>query len=172
MVLPKRLRTVGSLFGALAIVAFAECGFSTLAQSRLRVTISSTTSSDRLKKMSQTRDPLYVSEPVSCESFATLIDNAAVEWLQQDGTYLIVIVRIGEGERSNLAKSRMNSINKYLEHYKSSRVVTAEGDRMRGLGRIELYVGGKLKTVISVKKNSLTVCVGIVNPFLEAVSFL
>ncbi len=166
MALPKRLRTHGSFLGALAIVVCAECGFGTLARSRLPVTISSARWSARPEKMSQTGDSPRVSEPATCESFATIIDNAAIEWLQQDGTYLIVIVHVGDGERGYLAKSRLNSIKNYLARYKSSRIVTAEGDRIRGLGRVELYLGGKLKTIIFVKKNSPVVCVGKVNPFL------
>lgn len=106
------------------------------------------------------------SEPITCESFASLLENAAVEWLKQENTYFIVIVRLGDRERPHLAKSRLTSIRKYLQRYNSKLILTAEGERTKHLGRVELYVGGKLQTVISINRNSPTVCVGRVNPFL------
>src|SRR6266404_6203385 len=152
--LAKRLRSFGLVCVMLVIVADARYGFVTLTQGRIsEATHSSLSSTDGPNTTAQ-----FVSEqPVTCESFAALIDNAAVEWLHQDGTYLIVIVRTGQGERSSIAKFRLKRIEKYLERYKSSRAVTAEGDRIQGLGRVELYVGGKLKTIIPVKRNSPTV---------------
>ena len=50
--------------------------------------------------------PYSAPQPLDCESFARLVDNATVEWQQAPGTYLIFIVRLGEGERaSGLSRS-------------------------------------------------------------------
>ncbi len=38
--------------------------------------------------------------------------------------------------------------------------MVAEGSRGVGLGQIEFYVGGRLLTVVPIKKNAKSVCFG------------
>ncbi|HEV2915268.1 MAG TPA: hypothetical protein VGX92_18460 [Pyrinomonadaceae bacterium] len=119
--------------------------------------------------INESTDSFYASQrPVSCESFAALMDNAVIKWHEEPGgTYLIIIARPGEGEKtSNLSRSRLNDVEQYLKRYETIKYVTAVGSPLKGLGRVELYVGGRLSTVISVRKNSRNVCSGQVNPFL------
>jgi hypothetical protein len=33
------------------------------------------------------------------------------------------------------------------------RIITAEGERVRGLGQLEFYVGGKLHSIFKVRRN-------------------
>ncbi|MBA3242465.1 MAG: hypothetical protein H0T60_14645 [Acidobacteria bacterium] len=94
------------------------------------------------------------------------MDNALVEWQQMQGTYLIIIARLGEGERVNgLNRSRLKDVEDYLKRDETIKYVTAEGNRVKGSGQVELYVGGKLRAAIPIKKNDESVCSGQVNPF-------
>jgi hypothetical protein len=113
------------------------------------------------------KSPYVPQQPLDCESFAALVDNAVLEWHETQGTYLIIIVRLGEGERvGSLNSSRLKDVEEYLKRYKSIQYVTAEGSRVKGLGRVELYVGGKLRTAIPVEKNAAVICSGKLNPFM------
>jgi len=124
-------------------------------------------SEGKQKTAGEITEPPYVPEhPVSCESFAALVDNALVEWQQMQGTYLIIIARLGEGERVNgLNRSRLKDVEDYLKRDETIKYVTAEGNRVKGSGQVELYVGGKLRAAIPIKKNDESVCSGQVNPF-------
>ena len=37
--------------------------------------------------------------------------------------------------------------------FPAKRIVTAEGGRVKGLGQVEVYVGGKLHTLFRMKRN-------------------
>ena len=123
---------------------------------------------DKQSHAAQSTDTTYVAKrPVSCESFAALVDNDAVKWQGNEETYLIFIARLGKTEKlADLNRSRLTEIEGYLKRYKNIKYVTAEGSRVEGLGQVEIYVRGKLSTVIPVKKNDKHVCSGKVNPFL------
>ena len=73
------------------------------------------------------------------------------------GDTIIIIARRGEGESSRaIVRRRLSGLRDYLEtigQIQPKRVITAEGERVRGLGRVEIYVGGKLHTVFSLKRN-------------------
>jgi len=69
-------------------------------------------------------------------------------------TPVIVIARIGAGEVSRkLNARRTRAIGKYLTRYPYITVVFGEGQRVKGYGRLEFYIGGKLLYVIPIKKN-------------------
>jgi hypothetical protein len=114
--------------------------------------------------------PFYSApRPVTCESFAALVDNALVEWQEMQGTHFIIIARPGAGARAgNLSRIRLGEVESYLKQRVDGRenYVTAEGSRVSGPGRIQVYVGGSLRVSIPVRKNSRNVCSGKVNPFL------
>jgi hypothetical protein len=111
--------------------------------------------------------PYVAKEPLDCQSFAHHLDEAVIKWHETGGTYLIVLARPGTAEgKSDYSRSRLNDVEDYVRRYKRLQYVTAVGSRVEGLGRVELYVGGKLLTVIPVKKNSPAACSGKVNPFL------
>lgn len=103
--------------------------------------------------------------PITCESFVALIDNAIIESREHQSTYLIIIVRLGPDEPKALSKSRRRDIETYVKRYKAALVVTGEGNRTDGLGEIDIYVAGEWTTAIPVSKKSPSVCLGKVNPF-------
>lgn len=108
-------------------------------------------------------------EPLSCESFAAYVDDSLIEW-QNTGaeTYFIIVVRPGARERAGLGRTRLRDIEAYLKQRPraSERHVLAEGARTEGPGRVEIYVAGRLRASIPVRKNDRHVCSGKVNPFL------
>lgn len=126
---------------------------------------------DKQSRAAQSTDSTYVAkQPVSCQGFAALVDNQLVEWQSNQETYLIFIARLGKEETaSNLSRYRLKDVRDYLKRDPTIKYVTAQGSRVEGLGRIEIYVGGKLSTVIPVKKNDKHVCSGKVNPFLGSI---
>jgi hypothetical protein len=71
---------------------------------------------------------------------------------------IIAIARLGDGEYSReFNRRRLHNVRIYLTEFDWHRtpdtVITAEGERVRGYGRIELYVNGKLFEVLATKRN-------------------
>ena len=85
-------------------------------------------------------------------------------WLhevQDTDARLFVIVRLGDGETSrNLVHRRMFNIKAYINgRVKPEKVIFAEGGRVKGEGRVEFYVGSKLKQVSLLRRGGdLCVC--------------
>ena len=94
-------------------------------------------------------------EPVNCEVANFYLDNAALRARALDEAHLIVIARLGDGEKSRqLNVSRLRVAQNFLSNWRGvKRVVTAEGERARGHGRLEFYVGGKLLITLPVRRN-------------------
>jgi hypothetical protein len=96
--------------------------------------------------------------PSDCEgNDSTLnVTHQTAAALGPDGI-IIAIARLGDGERNRMLNyRRLHNARVYLTeiwHRKPESVITAEGDRVKGYGRTELYVGGKLFDVIAVKPN-------------------
>ncbi len=96
------------------------------------------------------------SEPQNCESDIAILD-AASRQAGEDGL-IIVIARLGDGERNReLNHRRLHNVHTYLTEWDGRRnpktVITAEGERAKGYGRIELYVSGKLFHTLLVYRN-------------------
>ena len=91
-----------------------------------------------------------------CEGVMMRLDfiAVAVEEAGKDQT-LIIIARLGAGETSRrLVGSRLRQVADYLKRrIPRDRIVTAEGVRVRGLGQLEFYVGGKLHSIFRVRRN-------------------
>jgi hypothetical protein len=94
-------------------------------------------------------------KPVNCEHNIVRLEMAS----QQAGTdSLIIIARLGDGERNrNLNWRRLQNARTYLSEYIKVRapetIILAEGERVAGYGRIEIYVGGKLFSALAVNRN-------------------
>ncbi len=74
-----------------------------------------------------------------------------------EGT-IIAIARLGEGERSGeLNRRRLHNVRIFLTdfgwHRDPATVITAEGERVKGYGRVELYVRGIPFVALAVKRN-------------------
>src|ERR1044072_817037 len=84
--------------------------------------------------------------PVNCESDIAMLESASAEAGAKG--LIIVIARLGDGDRNLALNSRrLHNVRVYLtewgERRDSKTVVTAEGERVKGYGRIEIYIGGR-----------------------------
>lgn len=70
---------------------------------------------------------------------------------------IIMIARLGDGESSRgVIRRRLSALRDYFVRTRGiaeGNVITAEGERVRGLGRVEIYVGGKLSVVFGMRRN-------------------
>ena len=91
-----------------------------------------------------------------CEGVMMRLDFIAIaaEESGKDQT-VIIIARLGTGETSRkLVGSRLRQVADYLNRrIPKERIITAEGERVRGLGQLEFYVGGKLHSIFKVQRN-------------------
>lgn len=91
-----------------------------------------------------------------CEGVMMRLDFIAIaaEEAGKDQT-VIIIARLGAGETSRkLVGNRLRQVADYLNgRILRERIITAEGERVRGLGLLEFYVGGKLHSTFKVKRN-------------------
>lgn len=73
-----------------------------------------------------------------------------------DGT-IIAIARLGDGERRReLNRRRLHNVRVFLAefwHRDLTRVITAEGERIKGYGRVEIYVRGVPFVGLEVRRN-------------------
>ena len=109
---------------------------------------------DRTDTPPETRAVPYCSPtaPVDCE-WATLYMEDATVRAHEAESYLIVVARLGDGELSRrLNAQRMKSVRAFLGRSRLKSVV-AEGERVNGYGRLEIYVGGKLLFVLPLRRN-------------------
>jgi hypothetical protein len=108
------------------------------------------------KRLSQDLDQI----PVPCDTAASYLDFAVIDARKHEGTYLIIIARPGTGENlKNLSQRRLSVVEEYvLRRGKDLKYVLAEGRQVKGLGRIELYVGGELARVLPFEKNASGYC--------------
>lgn len=74
-----------------------------------------------------------------------------------DGKLIIMIARLGHAESSRrLNYRRLQVLSNYLETVRAipkQRIIKAVGEPMMGLGRIEVYLDGKLFMVFTLKRN-------------------
>ncbi len=97
----------------------------------------------------------YVAIGNTCESNIARLDRIHSE-AGNDGL-VIAIARLGDGEQSQrLNQRRLRNIRLYLERVRGrapKTIITAESDRARGRGRVEIYVGGKLMDVLGLRRS-------------------
>ena len=75
---------------------------------------------------------------------------------------IIVIARLGDGDtRPNLNHRRLHNVRTYWTEYlnpegrrRPETIILAEAERIRGYGRLEFYVGGRLEWVMKVARNA------------------
>jgi len=100
------------------------------------------------------------SKPINCEDFQAHLDHAIIEWRKLEDTRLILIARLGTGERDKkLNRARLSYVEDYLKTRNVNYLLT-EGDRIKGLGRLEVYVGGHLVMSIPIEKRATRLCLG------------
>jgi hypothetical protein len=90
----------------------------------------------------------------TCEDNIARLDNADVEAGKE--SVLIAVARLGRGEVSRRYNHRrLHNLRLYLMMYRkrdAKNLVVAEGERVKGAGRVEIYVRGKLIDVLSFRR--------------------
>jgi hypothetical protein len=94
--------------------------------------------------------------PVDCEVANFYADDVIRRWQENDnGSYLIIIARLGNGETSRqLNRARLKAIRTYLKRYPNTKLITAEGERVNGYGCLEFYLNGKRLYIIPISKHA------------------
>ena len=95
-------------------------------------------------------------EPYNCGYNSHILDT--VHHLGGEKHLIIVIARLGDGEKNRaLNRRRLHSVRAYLTESGWKRdpqtIILAEGERVKGYGRIEFYIYGGLYTVLGVHRN-------------------
>lgn len=95
-------------------------------------------------------------KPYDCEFNSHILDN--VHHLGGEKGLIIVIARLGDGEsRRALNRRRLQNVRAYLTESGWKRdpqtIILAEGERVKGYGRIEFYIHGRLFSVLGVNRN-------------------
>ncbi len=102
------------------------------------------------------QSPPPIAAPTNCESNAITLDT--VHQMAGEDGLIIAIAHLGSGEqRRGPNRRRLNSVVVHLtaRGLKRSRqtVVAGEGERVKGYGRVDLYVAGKLVAVLAAERN-------------------
>ena len=94
------------------------------------------------------------SEPVGCEVVRVYFDSAVAIAREARETSLIVIARLGDGEKSaRLNWRRLKQVKNQLGRF-DIEAVAASGERVKGHGRVDVYVSGKLLYALPYARNS------------------
>ena len=101
-----------------------------------------------------------------CEYNVSLLDNA--HHLAGDDSIIIAVAHLGTGERTpDLNRRRLHNVRAYLTTFAWKRpratVVTAEGEPVDGVGRVNIYVRGGMWASIGVRRNQ-DLILGICEP--------
>ncbi|HEV8429283.1 MAG TPA: hypothetical protein VGQ41_15385 [Pyrinomonadaceae bacterium] len=111
------------------------------------------------KQESQKNQPPLEQWPMECEGAASRLDFAVIDTKKSPDTYLIIVARLGTGEPFNLNQIRLANAKEYvLRRGTDLKYVLAVGERVSGLGRLEVYVGGRLAQIMPFKKNAKGYC--------------
>jgi len=97
--------------------------------------------------------------PTNCADRTAAIDGTSQQ-TPADGL-IIVIARLGDGEtRANLNQRRLHNVRTYWTEFLPTQyrrnpetILLAEGEKVRGYGRLEFYIGGKLSLMIKLLSN-------------------
>ena len=100
-------------------------------------------------------------QPKGCEINQARLDNLGLSFSKlNDDTLLIIIGHLGSGETSaEINRHRLYNAREYIlartPSLRRDRTLTAEGEKLTGLGKVEFYVGGKVVDSLLVGKNRI-----------------
>ena len=98
----------------------------------------------------------------NCEVNNSIIQSAIHVTLQLDSR-LFVISRLGTGEtRQRLGHRRLWNVRAMIVSHRPlgpAKLITAEGERVEGPGRVEFYVGSELIIVATFRRRNADFCV-------------
>lgn len=95
--------------------------------------------------------------PSHCEYVRAILDDSLVRASEIEDAHVIFIFRLGKNEKSRkLINQRMELVRNHIKFRKQDpdRFILAEGEKTNGLGKLEIYIAGKLAGVIFAKKNA------------------
>lgn len=106
--------------------------------------------------------------PLNCEmNFQNLEYLSGLVRQESRGGVLIIIARLGDGEKDRgLNRRRLYNVRLKLSgglDVPAERIIVAEGERLRGFGRVEFYFGGELVGALLIQKRG-DICVGCCGP--------
>lgn len=103
--------------------------------------------------------------PVNCAVAGRYIDDAIARASRAEDSFLIVIIRPGDGEvQARLNRLRLMQVKAYLEYTRIPKYTVAVGEQLKGAGHIEIYVKGDLLYILPFIKNeglNLLSCVAV-----------
>lgn len=79
---------------------------------------------------------------------------------QTKDAYLMIIMRLGKGERASRYESRRKHMEAWTKRYYGERYIIARGNPSVDSGRAEIFVNGKLFSAIDFKWNHKYICTG------------
>ena len=105
----------------------------------------------------QNPDASKKTTPESCETHSLILDIMRNEllWGSAKDSLVIAVARLGKGETSRaLNRRRLYNLGVHWKDYglPAERLIAAEGERVNGYGRVELYVSGKLFDALLVPR--------------------
>lgn len=106
------------------------------------------------------------SRPLNCEMNLQNLEFARDAARRETEGFLIIVARLGDGERRRTLNSRrLHNVRLQLTRLgvSAGRVIVAEGERVKGWGRVELYVRGEMIGALPVKQGG-DLCVGCCGP--------
>ena len=105
-------------------------------------------------------------EPQNCEMNLQDLEHARNLARRETNGFLIIVARLGDEERRReLNHRRLHNVRLKLTHVgvPSDKIVVAEGERVRGLGRVEFYVRGEFFGALPIRRGA-DICVGCCGP--------
>ncbi len=111
--------------------------------------------------------------PQNCEQNIVSMEVLATMTLEQtkDIGVLVAVARLGDGERSReFNRRRLYNVREFLKDRASiqaEKIVVAEGEQVRGLGRVEFYLGGKMvgRLLLARNKDLCLICCDEYGPY-------
>ena len=93
----------------------------------------------------------------NCEANRSVMETVAILTLETDSR-LFVISRLGAGEtRQRIGHRRLHNVRAMFESNRPldpAKLITAEGERVKGPGRVEFYIGSQLVIVATFRRNA------------------
>ena len=111
----------------------------------------------------------YDKRLINCEQYSADIHGMTSEFseLIEKSDFLVLVARLGKGETNRrFNQRRLHNIRERIisaSGINPKKFVFAEGEKVSGLGRVEVYAGGKLIEVFPVPRNR-DVCVECCGP--------
>lgn len=116
-------------------------------------------SKDRNKKTKTEKTEIINQTPSDCEYIKLVLDQAMIDIQNLQNSYLIIIFKSGQNEKQGINTARITDVEEFLKLRKiNNPYVLAEGSKVKGLGKAEVYVKGELREEIFFDNNSKNPC--------------